>query len=216
MWFIQEYLLILWLHAYGLFRPKPPDQWGVGDKGTFVLVNGLNENWAFFKYIGDELNSLGYRIVWVPTLGFEHQSIHALAEILKKFILSQDLRQYYLLCHSKGALFTKKIIEEGSVPRPKHIFCIASPFGGSRLGLVPISHIRELHPKSDIVSKLRIDHGFNTLFTSIYPIVDNHILISESSNLMNANNVRIPISGHTRILFDPRCVDTIKDILEKG
>ncbi len=60
---------------------------------------------------------------------------------------------------------------------------------------------RALAPSAPDVLALAAETAVNARITSIYPLFDPHV--PGGSELPGAENVRLPIAGHTRILSDP-------------
>lgn len=210
-WLIPEYWALMRAHFINTFFPYNPTHWSEGDKGDVVIVQGFNDKASYLRKIGDSVNALGYRVHTLPELGRQHAPIKTQSEKLAKYLNSNNLKDYYILAHSKGSLVTKYTIDNITVPLPRKIFALAPPFDGSVFGHVPLLNLHEMKRGSEILRTLASRKENNHLFVTIYPTIDNMIINPNSSYLEGAENIKLPICGHTVIMESDEMIQIIVD-----
>ncbi len=208
-WIFREYFSILRVHISDLIQPRKMPAWSKGDKGDVVIVHGYNDVGARLRTLASRLNALGYRIHTLPELDRQRDPVPVAAKKLADHINKKMLRDYYIISHSKGSLVTKYAIYKEDMPTPKKIFSIAPPFGGSVFGHIRILSLHEMRPGSKILRELAEFKNKNHLFVTLYPSVDNMILIPNSSYLEGAENIQLQVKGHTLVIEDEQMMQEI-------
>lgn len=210
-WIIAEYWTIIRAHFVNTFIPYDPKHWTKGEKGDIVIVQGFNDKPTYLRKIADKLNSLGYRIHTIPELKRQHAPVKYQAQLVADYLQRHNLSSYFFLAHSKGTIVTKYALDNCSIPLPRKVFALAPPFGGSVFGHLPLLNLHELKKGSEILKTLQANKKNNHLFVTVYPEVDNMILIPKSSHLEGAENIQLSIKGHTIIMESDEMVQTIVD-----
>lgn len=210
--FVLECFLIIKKEIESVFFTKPSENWNLGTKGNIILLPGFAETWVFLKTIADNLNSLGYRIFLVNSLGRNAGPIETSITIVKDFIENNQLQDIILLSHSKGGIIAKILLDDPKYSKIiKQSICVAVPYGGSILGYLNIFSLNQLSPKSDIIKRINCSNGENLKVINIYPKLDNHVIPNKSLFLDGAKNIRIDIIGHTRILETKATIEAISE-----
>lgn len=191
-------------HVAALRRPLDPTAYreGLADRAPIVLLPGIYEDWQFLHPLADLMHELGHPTHAVVELRRTTTGIERGAEIVAAELERLDLRGAVLLAHSKGGLIGKKVMLGPSGWRVARLVAIATPFSGSEWGdVLPVRAIRALAPSAPDVLALAAETAVNARITSIYPLFDPHV--PGGSELPGAENVRLPVTGHSRILADP-------------
>lgn len=202
-------------HFINTFFPYKPKHWSHGEKGDVVIVQGFNDTPTYLRKLGNRISSLGYRIHTISELGRQKTPIKIGAEKVANYIRANKLENYFIVSHSKGGLVTKYTLHAHNIPLPRRIFAIAPPFGGSIFGFIPFQNLHEMKRGSKILRELHEGTTFNHLFTTIYPMVDNMIGIPNSSYLEGAENIQVPVRGHTMIMESEEMIKAITDRITK-
>ena len=191
----------MYLHSKS---PKHYQGYIVKGKYPVILIPGLTERWAFLKSLGDKISMAGHPVYVIPKLKHNLLSIPKSAKIVEEIIDENKLRNVILVTHSKGGLIGKyllmHLIDKGKI---KGMIAIATPFAGSSLAKL-ISHhsFKELAEGSEIIDNLKSHQEVNSKIISLYPEFDNQIMKENSSFLAGAENIKIDVKGHHKIIFD--------------
>jgi len=212
-WLIPEYFALIKAHFVHTFFPYNPKHWSRGEKGDVVIVQGFNDTPTYLRKIGDRISNMGYRVHTISDLGRQKEPIKIGAEKVAKYIRVNKLQDYFIVSHSKGGLVTKYTLYAHDIPLPRRIFAIAPPFGGSIFGFVPFHNLYEMRRGSHILRELQKSTKYNHLFTTIYPIIDNMIGLPNSSYLEGAENIQVPVRGHTMIMESDAMIQIIVERL---
>lgn len=212
-WWALDYVyaarrqLAVFTTPWTIGRPRPtPRAWrdGADDLPEIILLPGVYEHWTFLRPLGDALNAAGHRVNVVHGLGLNSRDIVETSERLARSLakVRPTPAGRVLVAHSKGGLIGKRVMLGPSGWRVARLVAIATPFSGSEWGrVVPLRAVRALAPESPDVVSLAAETAVNARITSIYPLFDPHV--PGGSELPGAENVRLPIAGHSRILADP-------------
>ena len=201
---LRDYHYATRSHAAYLRRPLDPGAYrdGLPDRAPIVLLPGVYEDWQFLHPLAELMRELGHPTHAVVELRRTTTGIERGAQIVAAELERLDLRGAVLLAHSKGGLIGKRVMLGPSGWRVARLVAIATPFSGSEWGrVVPLRAVRALAPESPDVVALAAETAVNARITSIYPLFDPHV--PGGSELPGAENVRLPIAGHSRILADP-------------
>jgi pimeloyl-ACP methyl ester carboxylesterase len=180
-----------------------------GTERPVLLLPGVYETWHFLHAVGSHLHSLGHPIHIVPEFGRNLRPIPEMAELAADYLTRTGLEEFAIAAHSKGGLIGKTLMVDPRIAdRVTAMVAINSPFGGSDYArLVPIRTLREFVPTHDTIRALAANAQVNRRITSVYsewdPIVPN------GSELDGATNIRLPVSGHFRILDRPDLLDIV-------
>lgn len=205
---ILEYLLILKLRINCIVNKAPPVKWSAGNKDVYIIVHGLHEKWNFLEYVGNHLNKNGYKILTLPSLGNNTISVNKGVEELKALINKNNIKKFNLLCHSKGGIISKLLLNNPKYAnRIGKIINIATPYNGSWLAI--LMNQTDLLPTSEVISKISLKTTLNKKVLNLYPIFDNHIVPNSSLVLKGAINVQVDVVGHTRILISTKTTNEI-------
>lgn len=208
---VKEYLLIWKLKQS---KDEVPKEWAEGKKGDVILIQGLGENWRFLKYIGDYINSYGFRVHILTELRNNTESVENGVKIVERYLQENKLNKVILVTHSKGGVIAKYLLDYSPQgKRVKKIIAIATPFKGSILANIPLEGANQLTPGSNLIRKVNAKCDQNRKIVSIFPKFDNHVMPISSSNLEGAINIQVDINGHTRILESPQIMQPIRQVL---
>ena len=197
---ITEYLLIAEYKIRGFLSKELPSTWKSGEVSDVLIIQGLNEYVINFREFGDIANKLGFRVHGIDL--HTRATVANIAQQYINFIKENDLRDIVIVCHSKGGIISKFLLDNYPEinKRVSKVISIAVPFGGSGLGWIPIWNIPELGTNSKFIKKLLQKTENNVKFLNLYSELDNHVILSDSLRLSGADNRLINIIGHTRIL----------------
>lgn len=218
-WIIDYcYLLVgkIFMYVY----KNPPKQYlnnVVKRKNPVILIPGNSNKWGFLKIIADTMSNLGHPVYIPHKLGSNLFNISTSAEIVREIIDKNNLKKVILLGHSKGGIIGKYIlIHENKDDRIKCLIAIGAPFSGSNIVVhLPFRSIRELSPASEIIQQMNSNSKVNSKIVSIMPEFDNHVWHEKGSYLEGASNIKIPVKGHHKIVFDKTAIKKITELIEK-
>lgn len=218
-WIIDYYYLFvgkLLMHVYKN-PPKHYLDYVVKEKNPVVLIPGNSNKWGFYKRLSDAISHFGYPVYVVDKLWLNLFDIPTSAKIVREIIDKNNLKNVVLLGHSKGGVVGKYIlIHENKDRKISRLIAIASPFSGSSIvDHLPYKSFRELSPKSKIIQETNSNKEMNSKIISIMPEFDNHVWSDKGSYLEGALNIKIPIKGHHKIVFDKNAIKKIIELIEK-
>jgi pimeloyl-ACP methyl ester carboxylesterase len=145
-------------------------------------------------------------------LGYNRLPIADSAERGSAYLAQADLTDVTLVAHSKGGLIGKHMMAFGDPEgRIRKLIAVCSPFSGSALAaFAPGRALREFRPTLGAVAALARERSVNDRITSVYGEFDQYIP-GHGSHLPGAENIRLPLVGHFRVLADPRVLDVIEE-----
>jgi hypothetical protein len=187
-----------------------------GSKAPVLLLPGVYESWHFLRAVGTRMHEEGHPVHIVPTFNRNMKPVPIMAGMAADYVIENDLSGVWIVGHSKGGLIGKTLLLSRRVgERFSGLVAVNSPFSGSDYAhLVPMRALREFVPTNPTVTRLDRESEINGRITSIYsewdPIVPN------GSELRGANNIRLPISGHFRILDTPSLLDEVSRAIHGG
>ncbi|MTH67920.1 hypothetical protein GJ743_05980 [Agromyces bracchium] len=199
---------------------NPPARWRRGreDLPEVLLLPGIYEHWSFLRPLGDALNGAGYRVRVVHGMGTNRRGIAETAKRLGRAIERRPAPDSgrVIVAHSKGGLVAKQLLvseADASAGEPHGVVglvAVATPFAGSRMArLILDPSVRALLPSDETIVLLGRAASVNARIVSVFGRFDPHI--PDGSLLEGATNIRVPVSGHFRILG---AVETHRAVLE--
>lgn len=202
---IKDYLHLIKGYSLMYLHHKAPHHYlgfTVEGKIPVILIPGIAEKWGFLKSLGDKISLEGHPVYIVPKLGHNLTDIPKSARIIKDLIEENKLKSVIIVTHSKGGLIAKYLLIHFNKDNVvKGVIAIATPFSGSALvRLVRHKSFKELSPTSQLIQDLNSNTIVNNRIISIYPSYDNHV--PEGSILTYAENIKVNVKGHHKILFD--------------
>ncbi|WP_438856228.1 alpha/beta hydrolase [Agromyces sp. M3QZ16-3] len=211
---------------------SPPARWRRGreDLPEALLLPGIYEHWSFLRPLGDALNGAGYRVRVVHGMGTNRRGIADTAARLGRALGKRPAPEAgrVIIAHSKGGLVAKQLLVSGSdasagpeaagdASHPPDgtrgllgLVAVATPFAGSRMArLILDPSVRALLPSDETIVLLGRAASVNARIVSVFGRFDPHI--PDGSLLDGATNIRVPVSGHFRVLG---AVETHRAVLE--
>lgn len=199
--FLEEYVLIIRKQVETFILRTPPASWQSGTKGDVILIQGFAETWVFLKIVGDRLNTLGYRIHVIHTLGRNLDPVEVGLQKVQEYIDVKSLDHCILLSHSKGGIIAKLLVDD-----PKYsakilqVINIAVPYGGTVWGRLHVLSLHQQKHDSIVTRQVKKSMSNNSKIINIFPRLDNHVLPHANTFLEGAKNIQVDMIGHTRIL----------------
>lgn len=208
---IDEYFLIIRFKIDRLLNSEPPLSWTKGDKGNFVIIQGLYEHFNFLKIIGDFINSQGYKVHILKDLNNNTLRIKDSVKIVESYAKENNLDEFNIICHSKGGIVAKYfLINSRFNDRIGKVISISSPYQGTLLSRL---FDADLIPNSEVINLIKSDKRHNSKFYNLYPKIDNHVIPNKNLLLDGAINIKIDVVGHTRILTSSKTLEAISKII---
>lgn len=210
---IKEYILIAYLKMLP-FLKKLPDEWNLGEQGDVILIPGLHETNFFLYKIAKNINTLGYKIHVIPNFNSTN-GIEQISHKLNDVVSIIESNEIILISHSKGGLVAKYFIDTSSQAKKiKYSISIATPYKGTLFGKLKFHGLHEVEPNSRFINCLSSTEN-NAKIINFYPKFDNHVIPNNNLTLEGANNIKINVNGHTRILTSVILQDEIVTLLGK-
>ncbi len=215
---IKDYLHLLKEYPLMYFRHEAPRHYlsfTKEEKAPVILIPGIVLKWGFMKDLGDKISLIGHPVYIVPKLGNGLTGIPRSARIVRDLIDKNKLKNIIVVAHSKGGLIAKYLLVHFNKDNAvKGAIAISTPFSGSSLaGLIRHKSFKELSPDSKLIKDLNSHTIINTKIVSVYPSFDNHI--PEGSVLINAENIKVDVKGHHKMLFDKKAQGIIIEKIDK-
>jgi triacylglycerol lipase len=207
-WF-RDYVYAVRVQAMVLLgRGVPPAS--SGDAGPVLLIPGVYERWQFMRPVAVRLAAAGHTVHVVEPLGYNRTAVPDAAALAQRYLDDHDLRDVTIVAHSKGGLIGKHMMLVNDVTgRIDRLVAIATPFSGSIYArYLPGRTLRAFMPTETTLAMLAANAEVNSRIVSIYGEFDPHI--PGGSELAGATNLRMPVSGHFRILADHRVLDEVE------
>ncbi|MCU1425129.1 MAG: alpha/beta hydrolase [Microbacteriaceae bacterium] len=183
-----------------LGRGLPPSH--EGEAGPVLLIPGVYERWQFMRPVALRLAAAGHPIHVVEPLGYNRTAVSDAAEVAQRYLDDHDLHNVTIVAHSKGGLIGKHMmLVNDRAGRIDRMVAIATPFNGSSYArFLPGRTLRAFMPTETTLAMLGANAEVNSRIVSIFGAFDPHI--PGGSALAGATNLRMPVSGHFRILAD--------------
>ena len=217
-WVLDYAYVTSWTARAVLGRGEPDERLHpvTQPRSPVLIIPGVFESWRFMQPVAEHLFGRGHPVHVLDELGFNTRAIPDLAAIVSAYLEQEDLHDVTIVAHSKGGLIAKQALgQPGTLARVRHLIAVNTPFNGSRYAsLFLLPHVRMFAPKGPVIRGLSLETDVNRRITSLYSAFDPHI--PETSLLDGAENIVLPIVGHFRPLGDPRTLDLVAAILERG
>lgn len=197
-----------------LLRDAPRlERWrqGDADKAPVVLLPGVLERWHFLSSIGERMHRAGHAVHVVRSLGINRTGSPRQADRVAEFLAAEGLDGVVIVAHSKGGLIGKlAMLDPRCRDRIRGMVAVATPFNGSPYARFFVDpSIREFSPRHPVITRLSAQRAANARIVSVFPAFDQHI--PTTSHLPGAlANVRVPGTGHFRILGSRAVVDAVE------
>ncbi|MFF1632678.1 esterase/lipase family protein [Leifsonia sp. NPDC058248] len=178
-----------------------------------VLLPGIFETWRFLQPLATHVHALGHPVHVVTALGLNHLSIGEGSAIVAAYLERRMLTDVTLIAHSKGGLIAKHAMGvPGAAERIRRTIAVSTPFSGSSYAqFFPLRSVRTLAPTDPELSRLSLDHEVNARIVSVYGWFDPHI--PGGCELVGAQNVRLDVGGHFRLLGRRELFDVVDRVL---
>lgn len=186
-------------------------------KAPIIVIPGIYEPWQFMRPLIRLLHAWKHPIHIIEGLGYNVGDVPHMAEQVRQFIDTRDIRGAVIIAHSKGGLIGKYLLAQynenhNEDDRIRHVVTLNTPFVGSIYAtLAPVRNIRAFSPADRLIKELDANRDINHRITSIYYRVDPSI--PEGSALDGATNIEVDGIGHFRIVNDPAAHRAILDTL---
>lgn len=205
-----EYLLSFKTFLFN-FLPKPKS-WESGLKGTFVFIPGFMDTWGPFKKLGNELNKLGFRIIFLNNVN-TFAPIEKMTEQSLEVLKSNSIQNFYIVGHSKGGLTTKYLLDNYPEINKKCIkaFTVSTPWNGTIFAKIKLMNFYQLVPNSKFLNNCSLVTKSCEKIINIYPKLDNSVVPNKYLLLKGVTNIKTNDVGHTNILNSK---DLLKVIIE--
>ncbi len=215
IWWVQDYAWAAAVWFGTLFAPSAPDHYATGSGRTVVVLPGVYEDWRFLRPLIVPLSLRGHAVHVVTDLGHTRAPIADGARLVLGLLAERNLRDVVIVAHSKGGLIGKLAMLADDEHRITSMVAVCSPFhGSSRARLLPLPSVRPLVPLHPSMAGLGEPGDVNARITSLYGRFDEHV--PEGSDLPGARNIRLPVSGHFRVLGHPSCLRAVLAVVETG
>ncbi|MBI4085886.1 MAG: hypothetical protein HY433_01420 [Candidatus Liptonbacteria bacterium] len=230
--------------SLNIIHREPPAHYlgyTVAGKVPVILIPGIFSRWGYMKHLGDAISLRGHPVYIIPELHNNLFSVPSSAKILRslithivpmsghivsrtsrsaetirKFIQEKGLKDVIIVAHSKGGLIGKYfLVHHNADRRVLGMIAVATPFSGSALAkLIPHGAFKELMTDSKVIHDLKTHKEVNKNIVSIFPEYDTQIWAERGSFLDGAENIEIPVAGHT-VLFDKKIHDAVINAIDK-
>lgn len=209
-----DYAYVGWRQVRHVVTRPPGEAFALGDRVPVLLLPGVYETWELLRPVADIAGELGHPAHVVRGLGRNRGRVADMAAVAQRYVEEHSLDRVVLLAHSKGGLIGKHMLVHDADGRIDRMIAINTPFGGSRYArFAPGRTLRDFSPSNPTLSMLAGRVDVNSRITSIYAEFDPHI--PGGSYLEGATNIRLPVSGHFRIIATQELHDAIREVLAR-
>ncbi|MDB5187267.1 MAG: hypothetical protein JWM07_739 [Candidatus Saccharibacteria bacterium] len=200
-----DYAYLFRKQLFGAIACSKPERYRKANTNnpSIILIPGIYERWQFMKPVATLLYRHNYDVHVIEGLGYNRHSVEDMAEIVRTYIESGELKAYVLIAHSKGGLIGKYLLANYNADHKiKKLIALNTPFSGSRYAylFLLIKSLRMFIPNSSILKSLSKNQSVNQSIVSIYGKFDPHI--PGGSRLEGAKNIQLDTHGHFRIMND--------------
>lgn len=217
-WVIDYFYLLLGKIFMFVYKDPPKEylDYVIKGKNPVILIPGNSNKWGFLKKLADTISGLGHPVYIPHKLELNLFDIPTSSKIVRNIIDENKLEKVILIGHSKGGLVGKYLlVHENKDNKVIRLIAIAAPFSGTNIvNHLPYKSFKELSPKSEIIKALDSNSKVNSKIVSIMPEFDNHVWSEKGSFLERALNIKVPIKGHHKIVFDKDAIKKIVDLVE--
>lgn len=195
--------------------PLPPD----ATQRPVLLVHGILSNGRDMERLARHLRSEG-REVHVPTLTPNGGTapIEELAQQLAAYA-GRELqgRRFDLVGFSMGGLVSRYYLQRlGGLDHVGRFVTLATPHQGTRMAhLASFPGWVQMRPGSDFLRDLARDADSlrRVQFTSFYTPLDTIIVPARSSEIPQAQTIRVWAAIHPSLILERRCIRAVADAL---
>ena len=209
------HLVFLW--PFGLFHQGFPRRLQPDDTPV-ILVHGLFQNRTCWWWLARALRRRGNKVLRYSISPWHN--IEAVTEILDQHIdrlrHRYGIRQVVLVGHSMGGIIARNYVQlRGGAPKVAAIIQLATPNQGSKLAPFAISPLGVLLvPDSPFLQRLNAAPLPDCCpVTTIFSRRDNMVLPYSGCHLPGARNIELDGLGHTSLLFSPRVLNLVHQLL---
>ncbi len=191
-------------------------------RNPMLLVHGINDTGAIFYKMAPYLTQLGwsvYDLDLIPSngdLGLERLAGQVAEYVAATFPPEQP---FDLVGFSMGAIVSRYYVQRlGGIDRVQRFITIASPhqgtwiaYGSQRPGCI------QMRPGSAFLQDLNRDAAMleQLNFTSIWTPFDLMIVPANSSQMLVAQNVQVPVLSHSLMLTDSKSLAAVVTALSQ-
>lgn len=210
-----------WLGATLAFfdgSPKVPPH-PVPDRNPVLLVHGISDSHWSMLWLAHYLRREGWEVHTINlTPNWGQKGLEPLAGQVDAYARAQfGARRFDLVGFSMGGLVSRYYVQRlGGLERVDHLVTLSAPHNGTVMAnLIPNRGCREMRPGSPFLKDLARDADKleNVKFTSLYTPYDVVIVPQRSSEMPQANNIRMPVAAHPLMVLDKRCLRIVADAL---
>ena len=191
------------------------------DRNPVVLVHGIYSSSRDMTRMAQWLRAEGHE-VFTPDLSPAggQAGVDELAQQLATYIEKHmPGRRFDLVGFSMGGLVSRYYLQRlGGLERVDRFVSIAAPHHGSFVSyLNGRTGGRQMRPGSGFLHALRRDAGLlgRVKFTSIYTPLDLMVVPARSSEMPQAENVRIWAALHPSLILEARCIRAVANALKQ-
>ena len=173
------------------------------------------------RWLARYLRSEGWEVHTLNlTPNWAQKGIEPLAAQIDTYAQAQfGSRRFDLVGFSMGGLVSRYYMQRlGGLERVDRFVTLSAPHHGTVLAnLIPNRGCREMRPGSPFLQDLAQDAGKleAVKFTSLYTPFDLVILPQRSSEMPQANNIRMSVAIHGLMVIDKRCLRTVAEALRE-
>lgn len=209
-----DYLYVGWWQLRHAVTRSPGAEYARGERAPVLLLPGVYETWEFLRPVADIVNGLGHPVHVIRELGHNRGPVADMAALAQHYVTERGLRGVVILAHSKGGLIGKHMmVHDDTDARIDRMIAINTPFGGSVYARYALGRtLRAFSPRDRTLAMLGGRAEVNARITSIFAEFDPHI--PGGSSLDGATNVRLPVSGHFRVVASRELLDEVLSSLE--
>jgi len=198
----------------------PPEKLLKGDSkiSIVILQGGFAKDYYFmYKELADQLSLDGYKVFFVPGLGYNIKDFPTSARIVRDLIIERDLKKIVLIGHSKGGLIGKYYLQYFNADgRVLNLIAISTPFAGVPFARYLIyKRFSEFSPNSVVIKNLTSYTKENSKIYSLIPAKDIIIKNIDSMRVEGGKNIYLKTEGHLGSVNSPEAISWILKILKE-
>ncbi|MBF4573885.1 alpha/beta hydrolase [Herbiconiux sp. VKM Ac-1786] len=202
-WFVEDYATAAGLQLAGMASRSDPADYQTGSGRPCIVIPGVYETWHFMAPVIEALHGRGHPVFVIEALRHNRRPVIDSAAVVADFVRQHGLGDVFIAAHSKGGLIGKyAMLELDPDSRFVRMVAIATPFSGSRYAdFAPNRTLRAFRANDPLTVLLNKEDRVNDRITSVFGEYDP--IIPESSVLPGAENVKVRVGGHFRVLRHP-------------
>ncbi len=209
--FLRLFLLILPFERLWMGADRLPT-----GRRVLVLIHGFGCNRGAWWWLRSRLENAGYAVATLnlepPYIEIDHY-VAALAARIEAACSESGADRVTLVGHSMGGLVARAYLEQVGTDRVEAVVTLATPHSGSLLARLGIgANSRQMEYNSPWLKALSRQHPAVPM-VSVRNSHDNFVMPQDSQRFPPAEDIELPALGHLAILFSPRALRTLLDIL---